>query len=125
LLTRKACRADAPSLTGMALASECDVRVQAERRFDVPIDGGILSGSIDRLVLFCRDGVPVAADILDFKTDGVAPGDLFAVTRLVDHYRDQLGAYVRAVSAIHGIAAERISTRLVLLATGEIASVSR
>jgi ATP-dependent exoDNAse (exonuclease V) beta subunit len=125
LLSRKGCLADAPSLTGMATASACDLRVQAERRFDVPIDGGILSGSIDRLVLFCRAGVPVAADILDFKTDGIAPGDLFAVTRLVDHYRDQLGAYVHAVSVIYGIAPEHISTRLVLLATGEIVPVRR
>ncbi len=125
LLMRDAYRADAARAVGIAAAEEFELRVQAERRFDVPMETGILSGSIDRLVLFCRDGAPIAADILDYKTDGIAPGDLFAVTRLVDHYRDQLGAYVLAVSAIYGISPQHISTRLVLLATGEIAIVSR
>lgn len=123
LFTRDTYAADIATALGVAVG-ECELRIQAERRFDVPADGGILSGSIDRLVLFCQSGVPVAADILDYKTDGLAPGDTAALARLVDHYRDQLAAYVRAVSAIYDIPPARISTRLVLLATGEIALVS-
>jgi ATP-dependent exoDNAse (exonuclease V) beta subunit len=125
LLTRDAWLADIAETLSIAPAGKCEIRVHAERRFDVPIDVGFLSGSIDRLVLFYTDGVPVAADILDYKTDGIPPGDTAARTRLVDHYRDQLGAYVRAVSIMYGIQPQHVSTRLVLLAIGEVAVVNR
>jgi ATP-dependent exoDNAse (exonuclease V) beta subunit len=125
LLTRDTYVVDVASDLGIKEPAECELQVQAERRFDVPTDEGVLSGSIDRLVLFCQGGVPVAADVLDYKTDGIAPGDTAAIARIVDDYRDQLGAYVHAVSSIYGIPRDRISTRLVLLAAGEIAVVSR
>jgi ATP-dependent exoDNAse (exonuclease V) beta subunit len=125
LLTRDAWLADVAGSLGIAAAADCELHVQAERRFDVPIEGGFLSGSIDRLVLFYADGVPVAADVLDYKTDGIPPGDTAAKARLVDHYRDQLGAYARAVSIMYGVQPQHVSTRLVLLATGEVAAVNR
>lgn len=96
--------------------TSCEVRVLNERRFDFPSADGIVSGSIDRLVIFQRGGRPIAADILDFKSDAL-PGDpAAAVILLVERYRDQLAAYAAAVSAMYQIPPAHIRTRLVLLA---------
>ena len=96
--------------------TSCEVRVLNERRFDFPSADGIVSGSIDRLVILERSGRPIAADILDFKSDAL-PGDpASADALLVERYRDQLAAYAAAVSAMYQIPPAHIRTRLVLLA---------
>ncbi len=94
----------------------CEVSVNCERRFDYPAADGILAGSIDRLVVFHRSGRPVAADILDFKSDSIW-GDLDSASRLLaDRYRDQLSAYREAVAAMYSLPRDRIAARLVVLA---------
>ncbi len=100
---------------------QADLEVYNERRFAVHVDNSILSGTIDRLVLFRVAGKPAAADIVDFKTDAVndAPQD---VERLVEHYAPQLRAYRRAVEAIFGIPADRTTARLFLMGLDRVVS---
>jgi ATP-dependent exoDNAse (exonuclease V) beta subunit len=84
-------------------------------------DGEVLMhGKIDRLVRFTTPERQLAAEILDYKTDACAPGDRAALATRVAHYRPQMLAYATAVAAAHGIARERVATRLVVLAAGEV-----
>lgn len=108
---------------GLCDGDDVDVSVENERRFDVLLDGGLVSGSIDRLILFQRAGRVVAAEILDFKSDAVF-GDITAHSaRLIEHYAPQLDCYARAVARIYELPRTAIATRLVLLATREAVRV--
>ncbi len=93
-----------------------DFLVENERPFAVRLDGGMLSGYIDRLVLLGRDGRIVAADIVDFKTDDMTPGDHEALQKRVDVYRPQIQSYRDAVAEIYDLGKEAVSARLMFVA---------
>jgi hypothetical protein len=98
--------------------SSFDLRCHNERSFAIIDDGRHLSGSIDRLVLTLADSAPVAADVIDFKTDmaGEKSGGRAG-------YIEQLRLYARAVSIAYGIEPSAITSRLVWLATGTVETV--
>jgi ATP-dependent exoDNAse (exonuclease V) beta subunit len=122
LLSRSPYLRDAEALFPPGLIdTACEPRVAAELRFDLPTDEGVVSGSIDRLVLFEKTGRPIAADILDFKSDAVRSDS--GVEGLVERYRDQLVAYARAVSVMYSLPASHVATRLVLLSVPAVVSV--
>jgi ATP-dependent exoDNAse (exonuclease V) beta subunit len=90
-------------------------KVERERRFLVrdKDDGKFWNGSLDRVVwLGDADGI-VAADILDFKTDALAPGAAEGLAQRVEHYRSQLDSYRRAVAKLSKLSEKCISARLV------------
>ena len=60
----------------------------------------------------------IAADILDFKTDAVEPGE--AVDLRVEYYRPQLEAYRRAVGEVFRLDPRKISARLLFVEPGVI-----
>lgn len=92
--------------------------VQRERSFAIRHGDELLSGSIDRLVVIHRGGKPIAADVLDFKTDELTPGDSAALAAKVSFYRPQLEAYRTAASQLLRLPPDRISARLVFLSGG-------
>jgi ATP-dependent exoDNAse (exonuclease V) beta subunit len=94
------------------------MRVLRERSFAIRDSDTILTGALDRLVLLERDGHPLAADIVDFKTDVVAGDEHQALEAVVDHYRPQVEAYRRAVARFSGLATERIAARLLFVGPG-------
>ena len=79
-----------------------------------------MEGVVDRLILVYKDGALVAADIIDFKTDAIAKGELPAK---VDFYRPQMGAYRHAIAVQYGLPADQIATRLVFVSTGEVVNL--
>ena len=95
-----------------------------EHRFAINVPAGdeleLMEGVIDRLILVYKDGVLVAADIIDFKTDTVAKGELPVK---VDFYKPQMAAYRRAVALQYGIELDQIATRLVFVGTGEVVNL--
>ncbi|MBL8850554.1 MAG: UvrD-helicase domain-containing protein [Planctomycetaceae bacterium] len=103
--------------SGECRGDEIELRVETERRFDVILDGALVSGSIDRLVLFLQRGQVVAAEVLDFKSDAVFGDTNARIAQLVDQYSGQLDCYARAVAQIYQLPRDAVSTRLVLLAT--------
>jgi len=125
LLSRDAYQAGARKLfaPGLCDGDDVEINVETERRFDVLLDDVLMSGSIDRLVLFHQGGRVVAADILDFKSDAVFGDAKAATRRLVDLYSAQLDSYARAVSQIYDLPRDAIATRLVLLSTREAVRV--
>ncbi|MEW6074055.1 MAG: UvrD-helicase domain-containing protein [Planctomycetota bacterium] len=85
-------------------------------------DGGeaLWTGAIDRLVLHRRGGELVAAEVIDYKTDRVAPAEL---ALRAEHYRPQLDAYRRIAAALTGLPPAAIAARLVFLAPEEVVEV--
>ena len=65
---------------------------------------------------------PVAAEILDFKTDAL-PHDESMAER-VKHYRPQLAAYRRGASRMLRLDAQHITTGLLFVPGGQLAMVS-
>jgi ATP-dependent exoDNAse (exonuclease V) beta subunit len=96
------------------------LRLEVEREWPFLVREGerILSGQIDRLVLWYDGDRPSAADVIDFKTDRLDPGNLAALADRVEHYRPQLEAYRRALTRLFRLPADRVSARLVFAEPG-------
>ena len=99
-----------------ALVKPADfVALWRERPFEVLADGVWTSGRFDRVV-FSGGG----AVIYDFKTNAKGPkeseGDF--ARRMSETYAGQMQTYRRALMALTGLAAERVSAVLLLSATG-------
>jgi len=108
---------------GTAQAAEvtragCELGVHRERRFAVRDAGGLLSGSIDRLVLLTRDQRVLAADVIDFKTDRVAGAA--ELDEKVEFYRPQIAAYCLAAARLYRLEPEQVAARLVFVETGAV-----
>lgn len=106
-------------------AGSTTFEVHRERPFVLKRDGALVQGTIDRLVLLKRDGMPVAADVLDFKTDRFDGERTEWVAAKVDHYGSQLDEYRSAVATCFGIPTAHISTRLLLLEADVVVSSQR
>jgi ATP-dependent helicase/nuclease subunit A len=95
--------------------------VRREVPFVVAEADGLLEGFIDRLVLVPpTGGAPARAEVLDFKTDRVEPGDREALAVRAAGYRPQLDAYRRGVHAAYGVPPERVAARLLFLYVGAV-----
>ena len=90
-------------------------RVERERTFVLLHQNELVQGSIDRLVLLLQDGRPVAADIIDFKTDRFAGDRSHWIEARRLHYGPQLEEYRFAVSQCFGIPVQYIGTHLLLI----------
>ena len=87
--------------------------VSRERDFAVRNADKLLTGTIDRLVLVrARDYRPLAAEVIDFKTDALAAQGAAGEAMLNEKYAPQLAAYRQAVSQFTGLAPERVFTTL-------------
>ena len=88
------------------------VEVANERTFAVRVDGKLMKGTIDRLVLVYEGDRLLAADIIDYKTDEIRKANLPAK---IENYRPQLLAYQSAVAKFTRLPISRISARLLFL----------
>jgi ATP-dependent exoDNAse (exonuclease V) beta subunit len=98
-------------------ASKFDLLVDNERRIAYRCDDQLITGSIDRLVVSLSNGAPIAADIIDFKTDA-ADNDHESVEDKVEYYRPQIAAYADAVQAIYRLPREAVKSRLLFVTMG-------
>ena len=89
------------------------VEVKNERGFAVGINGQLLQGFIDRLVLTYEGDKLLAAEVIDYKTDAVE-GE--ALQSRINHYRPQLNAYRQATARFCKLPLERVSAQLVFVA---------
>ena len=62
---------------------------------------------------------PLAADILDFKTDAIDPKDPNALKTKVNHYRPQIEAYRNAVVQMAGLPKSHVGARLLFVGSGD------
>lgn len=101
-------------------ASNLNWQVYNERRILARQDECLLSGAIDRLVLAKKDNQVIAADILDYKSDGLAVGDHARLRNLLEDYRPQQEAYRHAICQQYGLPKEAVRIGLVFLASGDV-----
>ncbi len=98
--------------------------VWRERPFALRDAEGVLAGRIDRLVVLCDGDRPVAAEVLDFKTDALRDGDREALDARVEFYRPQLAAYRRAAARLVGLDPSQVLARLVFTEPGVVRAIS-
>jgi ATP-dependent exoDNAse (exonuclease V) beta subunit len=95
------------------------VRVYNELAFTREVNGAIVNGRIDRLVLLLRDGVPIGATIIDYKT-GAADASSENLAEKVSVYREQLAAYGDAVAEMFTIPRGAVQLELLFVDRGEV-----
>ena len=95
-------------------------RVWRERPFALREGDTILNGKIDRLVVLYDGNRPVAADLIDFKTDSVAAEEPQAIDARVIHYRPQLEAYRQAAARLLRLDLAQVSARLAFVEAGVV-----
>ena len=86
--------------TAYPLWAGARLEVETERPIAVRQDDRLLVGNIDRLVTAYDGDRPLAADILDFKTDALPANDEQALREKVAFYRPQLEAYRLAAASL-------------------------
>ena len=91
-----------------------------ERRFMTRVEGGLVNGVFDRVHLWAEGGKPTRAVLIDFKTDRV---DDDSVAAKAEAYADQLRLYRAALSAMLGLDADAIETRLCFVGDGRVVGV--
>ncbi len=103
-----------------------ELQVETERSIAFRDDNRFLVGSIDRLVTMGGGGAapPVAAEIIDFKTDALNPHDASALESRIDMYRPQLEAYRQAVSANLRIPIQAITSQLLFVHIDKLVCLS-
>ena len=84
--------------------------VRREHPFACRFDRTLISGIIDRVVLWSEDGTVVAAELFDFKTDAV--NDSSSLKARVETYRPQLDSYCRAIAQLFQLAPNDVSATL-------------
>jgi ATP-dependent exoDNAse (exonuclease V) beta subunit len=95
--------------------SEIDIHVMTERPFVYRHQGGIIQGTIDRLVIAEQAGRPLAAEIIDFKTDRFSGDRARWMANKESEYGSQLRDYRTAVTQCFRIPGDFITTSLLLL----------
>lgn len=98
--------------------------VFTERKFAIRQGDQLVNGVVDRLIVIQTGGRRVAADIVDYKTDVVEPGDASALREKVEYYRPQLAAYRRAVAAFLSLPVEHVASRLVFTHPRQVVPVT-
>ena len=118
---------DDPSALGFAadVSAELqtpDLRMQVfrEREFAIRDGDAVLKGAIDRLVVFYDGDQPVAADVVDFKTDRIDDTAEDSLQAKVEFYRPQIEAYRRTTSKLTGLDTSRIAARLLFVGAGVV-----
>ena len=98
--------------------------VRNEQPIAALIDDKVTSGFIDRLVVAVdHEGKPVAAQIIDYKTDTIDVHDDGAITSKAAFYKPQLEAYQAAVMDMMKLPMESVSCCLALLQPGCVVPV--
>jgi len=104
-------------------------QLEREQAFALDVGEGTLLGVMDRLIVWRREGKPVAAEVVDFKFDGMGTPGAPPRERariLADKtafYAPQLRAYRTAVAKLHGIPESRVSCDLVFMRSGDVVPV--
>ena len=99
------------------LSSEGADELWRERGFAVRHEGSLMRGTFDRVTVRRENGAPVAATLVDFKTD--REPDETTVRR----YQPQIDAYRGALAQVLGLDAARVEAKLVFVGTGDVVAV--
>ncbi len=96
------------------------VELWRERAFAVIIDAALVRGTFDRVVIDLENDQPARAQIIDFKTDVVTPGNRQS---LIDQYRPQLQLYRKALGSMLHLPDDAITARLLFVTAPDSAAM--
>jgi ATP-dependent exoDNAse (exonuclease V) beta subunit len=118
---------DSPANLGLKLkawpSGSIELSALRERAFAIRQEDALLSGSIDRLLVIKSGGKPIAADVIDFKTDEIASGDRKALQARVEFYQPQMEAYRAAAARLLSLEVGQIGARVAFLSAGRVIAV--
>jgi hypothetical protein len=98
------------------------VMLWREKSFELVLDGRWITGQFDRVTIRLNEnGKPVAADILDYKSNRIDKPDEFK--KAIEHYRPQLEAYTGSLSAILKIPRKAITASLLFTRASKLFQV--
>jgi len=103
---------DIPSFSGAT-----ELQVKMELPVTSIVDGNLIRGFADRIVLGLCDGQIVAADIIDFKTDGLGDHNALLLDK-VNYYRPQLDAYRATIAQMLKLSPNQVTARLLFVTAG-------
>jgi ATP-dependent exoDNAse (exonuclease V) beta subunit len=106
-------------LNGLAGASPDETQFTVHNEYPIcaSVDGNLLRGFIDRLVVMQVNERIVAVDICDYKTDRV-DDDTRELKASVAHYRPQVTAYRKAIAQMFALQPSQIGARLIFTHPG-------
>jgi ATP-dependent exoDNAse (exonuclease V) beta subunit len=115
-------------VSGELPAGPAEPSLHREQAFALDEGEGTLLGIIDRIVLWRRSGRKVAAELIDFKFDGLGGEGKSAPrarirTEKTAFYTPQLADYRRAVAQLFSLAPHAITADLVFMRAGTIVRV--
>ena len=130
VLAEPAARLPAKFVSGDLPAGPAEPELQREQAFALDDGGETLLGVIDRVIVWRRTGKPVAAEVVDFKFDGMGQASGTTAHKraqiLADKtafYAPQLRAYRTAVAKLHGLDPSRVSCDLIFMRSGDVVAV--
>lgn len=103
---------DLPTFQGVT-----DLQVKVELPVTAIVNGNLIRGFADRIVLGISHGKIVAADIVDFKTDNLGEGNTL-LSGKVEHYRPQLNAYRETIAQMLKVDLSQVTARLLFVTAG-------
>ena len=112
-----------PDVVAELEAGDLDLTLRSESRIAARRDGRLIGGQADRIVIMSRHGRPLAAEVIDLKTDQLDANDPAAIAAKVDFYRPQLTAYCDAVAQMYRLDPKRVGARLLFVEPGVVAEV--
>jgi ATP-dependent exoDNAse (exonuclease V) beta subunit len=83
----------------------------------------LLTGSIDRLVVLTSGNRPLAADVIDFKTDDITATQRSLLTEKINFYRPQLEAYRKTAAELWNLKLAQVTARLAFLSAGIVQAI--
>jgi len=96
------------------------VELWQERSFAVRLDGQMVTGRFDRVVVTCApSGKAKAAELIDFKTDHI---DAESLDELTARYQPQIDIYRRALGQMLHLKQDAVAGKLLFVQTGECRS---
>jgi ATP-dependent exoDNAse (exonuclease V) beta subunit len=111
-----------------ATSRNLELTIHNERRILELVEGTLLKGTIDRLVLVEDDSHVVAAEIIDYKTDffelfqtGTNLEEWIRIKKL--RHREQLMMYRDSISRMYQLPKDRIAMTLMLLSADVVVSI--
>jgi len=103
-----------------------EFKVFTERAFALQQnrDQKLLTGSIDRLVVITCGNKPIAADVIDFKTDEITASQKSILAEKINFYRPQLEAYRQASAQLLQLDPTQVGGRIVFLNCGIVQAIA-
>jgi ATP-dependent helicase/nuclease subunit A len=120
VLTEATYKATLPQRWAKLLTGEIVCQAKNEWPFAVIDDGRLLQGRMDRMVFLLRGGEPIAADVIDYKTDAITTSRGETLGDRVEHYRPQVEAYRRTVSQVTCLPMDRVTAGLLFVGPGTL-----